>query len=218
MITMIRDKNRFTFPITPTEFKYTIANEVDTFTVMSGDERSGATIKKLKQVTFSAIFPRGWQDIWETGKETVKYKSPEQAIKLLEQWIKKPVYVNFDSLWSKTLKLLTMDVTYKDGQNNAYIDFTLVEYFPVKVVSYSNTKQLLKPGVVITKSAKSRPNASGKSSKKNNKKSSSKKKKSKTKAKSDKKKDSKSKNDNAKGSFDYIAQKNKVSSTISSKK
>ncbi len=213
MLTMIRDKNRITFPLTPAEIQITTGNEVDTFTTVTGTERSGKATTKLRRVSFTAILPRAWEQLWETGKETIKYKSPEQLFKLLEEWKKKPVLVNFDSLWSCTLKLENMEATYRDGQGNLHVNFSLVEYSPVKIVTYSNTKQLLKPGVVITKSAKSRPNTSGKDSKKNKKKDSKKKKSSKKKKDKDKKDDP-----NAKGSFDYIGQKNKISSTVSSKK
>ncbi|MNF16152.1 hypothetical protein D3C80_2190510 [compost metagenome] len=70
----------------------------------------------------------------------------------------------------------------------------------MKIVSYSNTQQLLKPGVIITKSSKSRPNTTGKTDKKNET------------AKSDKQKkaEEKAAADNAKGNFDYLAQKERI--------
>ncbi|MDO7908424.1 hypothetical protein Q5741_18650 [Paenibacillus sp. JX-17] len=220
MLTMIRDKNRFTFPITPEEIQITNANEVDSFTVITGEEKTGKRLtSKLKRVSFSVIFPRAWKDIWETGKETVKYKSPEQAWKLMEQWMKKPVVINFESLFSQTMWFESMEGVYKDGQANLHMTMTLVEFSPVEIVSYSNTKQLLKPGVIITKASKSRPNTTAKASKKDKKKKSTKAKKA-----SDKKKKNSSKKaskaaakaaaDNAKGAFDYTGQQKKISSKI----
>lgn len=38
MLTMIRDKNRFAFPITPAEIQITSSNEIDSFVVITGEE------------------------------------------------------------------------------------------------------------------------------------------------------------------------------------
>lgn len=202
MLTMIRDKNRFTFPITPAEIQITSSNEVETFTVITGKEKTNKRLtSKLKRVSFSVIFPRHWNELWEKGKETITYKSPEQAWKLMEQWKAKPVVINFESLFSQTMWFESFEATYKDGQANLHISFNFVEFDPVKIVSYSNTQQLLKPGVIITKSSKSRPNTSGKADKKNDK------------EKSDKQKaaEAKAAADNATGSFNYLAQKERIS-------
>lgn len=85
----------------------------------------------------------------------------------MEEWKLKPVVINFESLFSQTMWFESFEATYKDGQANLHITFNFVEFNPVKIVSYSNTKQLLKPGVIITKSSKSRPNTTGKTDKKN---------------------------------------------------
>lgn len=168
MLTMIRDKNRFTFPITPAEIQIISSNEVDSFVVITGEEKTSKRLtSKLKRVSFSTLFPRVWEELWETGKETVAYQSPEQAWKLMEEWKLKPVVINFESLFSQTMWFESFEATYKDGQANLHITFNFVEFNPVKIVSYSNTKQLLKPGVIITKSSKSRPNTTGKTDKKN---------------------------------------------------
>ncbi|KTD88184.1 hypothetical protein [Paenibacillus etheri] len=201
MLTMIRDKNRFTFPITPAEIQITSSNEIDSFVVITGEEKTSKRLtSKLKRVSFSVIFPRAWEKLWETGKETVVYQSPEQAWKLMEEWKLKPVVINFESLFSQTMWFESIEATYKDGQANLHISFNFVEFNPVKIVSYSNTKQLLKPGVIITKSSKSRPNTTGKTDSKN-----------KTK-KSDKQKKAEAKTaaDNKKGNFDYLAQKERI--------
>ncbi|GGF82647.1 hypothetical protein GCM10010912_29700 [Paenibacillus albidus] len=205
---MIRDKNRFTFPITPAEIQITSSNEIDSFTVITGQEKTTKRLtSKLMRVSFSAIFPRAWEELWETGKETVKYQSPEQAWKLMEQWKAKPVVINFESLFSQTMWFESMEATYKEGQANLHIQFQFVEFDPVKIVSYSNTKQLLKPGVIITKSSKSRPNTTGKTDKKNDKKKSEKSKKADEKQKKSEEKDAAA---NAKGNFDYLAQKERI--------
>lgn len=201
MLTMIRDKNRFTFPITPAEIQITSSNEIDSFTVITGEEKTSKRLtSKLKRVSFSVIFPRAWEELWERGKETVAYQSPEQAWKLMEEWKAKPVVINFESLFSQTMWFESMEATYKDGQANLHIAFIFVEFDPVKIVSYSNTQQLLKPGVIITKSSKSRPNTTGKTDSKNEK------------AKSDKQKKAEAKTaaDNAKGNFDYLTQKERI--------
>ncbi|MEK3747855.1 hypothetical protein NYE25_06395 [Paenibacillus sp. FSL E2-8871] len=201
MLTMIRDKNRFTFPITPAEIQITSSNEIDSFVVITGEEKTSKRLtSKLKRVSFSVIFPRAWEELWETGKETVAYQSPEQAWKLMEEWKLKPVVINFESLFSQTMWFESFEATYKDGQANLHISFNFVEFNPVKIVSYSNTKQLLKPGVIITKSSKSRPNTTGKKDSKN-----------KTK-KSDKQKKAEAKiaADNKKGNFNYLAQKERI--------
>lgn len=170
MLTMIRDKNRFTFPITPAEIQITSSNEVETFVVITGREKTSKRLtSKLKRVSFSVIFPRSWEELWETGKETVAYQSPEQAWKLMEQWKAKQVVINFESLFSQTMWFESFEATYKDGKANLHINFNFVEYDPVKIVSYSNAKQLLKRSVIITKSSKSRPNTTGKTDKKNKK-------------------------------------------------
>lgn len=210
MLTMIRDKNRFTFPITPEEIQITTSNEVDSFTVITGQERTAKRLtSKLKRVSFSAIFPREWSEMWEKGKETVTYQSPEQAWKLMEEWKLKPVVINFESLFSQTMWIENIDAVYKDGQANLHATFSLVEYSPVQIISYSNTKQLLKPGVIITKSAKSRPNTTGKTAKKDQKKKSAKAK------KAEQKKADKKAKDNAKGDFDYIGtQKARISNKL----
>ncbi|MRN56845.1 hypothetical protein [Paenibacillus monticola] len=201
MLTMIRDKNRFTFPITPAEIQITSSNEVETFTVITGEEKTGKRLtSKLKRVSFSVIFPRAWEELWETGKETVIYQSPEQAWKLMEEWKAKPVVINFESLFSQTMWFESMEGTYKDGQANLHLTFNFVEFDPVKIVSYSNTKQLLKPGVIITKSSKSRPNTTGKTDKKNNT----------VKSEKVKKAEAKTAAANAKGDFDYLAQKERI--------
>ncbi|MBN6186307.1 hypothetical protein JQN58_04820 [Aneurinibacillus sp. BA2021] len=201
MLALAQAKNRFTFPLTPEEIQIQSGNEIETFTVITGEEKTGKPVSKAKRVSFTAIFPRSWQEIWEKGTETVKYQSPEQALKLLEQWKAKPVVVIFENLFSQTMWMENIEPTYKDGQANLHISFTFVEYKPIKIVSYSNTKQLLKPGLIITKSSKSRPNPSGKESKKD------KKKDKKGKDKKDKKKE------NVVGSFDYGMQKNRISTT-----
>ncbi|MEK4853892.1 hypothetical protein NST04_28915 [Paenibacillus sp. FSL H7-0756] len=209
MLTMIRDKNRFTFPITPAEIQITSSNEIDSFTVITGEEKTSKRLtSKLKRVSFSVIFPRRWNDLWEKGKETITYKSPEQAWKLMEEWKAKPVVINFESLFSQTMWFETMEATYKDGQANLHIAFTFVEFDPVKIVSYSNTQQLLKPGVIITKSSKSRPNTTGQTDKKNQNKKSDKQKKAEAKAAAD----------NAKGNFDYLSQKERILDKTSTQK
>ncbi|ETT45702.1 hypothetical protein C162_20251 [Paenibacillus sp. FSL R7-269] len=209
MLTMIRDKNRFTFPITPAEIQITSSNEIDSFTVITGEEKTSKRLtSKLKRVSFSVIFPRRWNDLWEKGKETITYKSPEQAWKLMEEWKAKPVVINFESLFSQTMWFESMEATYKDGQANLHIAFTFVEFDPVKIVSYSNTQQLLKPGVIITKSSKSRPNTTGQTDKKNQNKKSDKQKKAEAKAAAD----------NAKGNFDYLSQKERILDKTSTQK
>ncbi|MEK3762681.1 hypothetical protein MKZ07_30320 [Paenibacillus sp. FSL P4-0338] len=206
---MIRDKNRFTFPITPAEIQITSSNEIDSFTVITGEEKTSKRLtSKLKRVSFSVIFPRRWNDLWEKGKETITYKSPEQAWKLMEEWKAKPVVINFESLFSQTMWFESMEATYKDGQANLHIAFTFVEFDPVKIVSYSNTQQLLKPGVIITKSSKSRPNTTGQTDKKNQNKKSDKQKKAEAKAAAD----------NAKGNFDYLSQKERILDKTSTQK
>ncbi|WP_340394927.1 hypothetical protein [Paenibacillus sp. FSL E2-0177] len=208
MLTMIRDKNRFTFPITPAEIQIISSNEVDSFVVITGEEKTSKRLtSKLKRVSFSTLFPRVWEELWETGKETVAYQSPEQAWKLMEEWKLKPVVINFESLFSQTMWFESFEATYKDGQANLHITFNFVEFNPVKIVSYSNTKQLLKPGVIITKSSKSRPNTTGKTDKKNKTKKNEKSKKAEEKKKKNEEKKSTA---NAKGTFDYLAQKERI--------
>ncbi|OMF48722.1 hypothetical protein [Paenibacillus peoriae] len=213
MLALSQGKIRLTFPITPAEIQITGGNEVETFTVITGQERTGKPVSKVKRVSFSAILPRGWEDIWETdSKQTVTYKTPEITWKLLEQWKGKPVVLNFENLFSQTMLLEGMDQTYKDGQGNLHGNYSFVEYKPVKIVSYSNSKQVLKPGTVITKSSKSRPNTSGKKDKKNDKKKNDKKKKAKDKSK-------KAKEDpNARGAFDYTGSKKRISDKVSKAK
>lgn len=200
MLALSQGAIRLTFPITPAEIQITSGNEVETFTVITGQERTGNPVSKAKRVSFTTILPRGWEEIWETSeKQTVTYKSPEITWKLLEEWKSKPVILNFEELFSQTMLFEGMDLTYKDGQGNLHVNFSLVEYKPVKIVSYSNSKQLLKPGVIITKAAKSRPNTSNKTDKKNEK------------SKSAKAKAAEKKVDaNAKGDFDYISQKKRI--------
>lgn len=200
MLALAQIDNRFTFPLTPPEIQIQFGNEIETFTVITGDERTSKPVSKAKRVSFTAIFPRFWQEIWETGTETIKYESPEQALKLLEQWKFKPVVVIFDTLFSQTMWMENIEPTYKDGQANLHINFTFVEYKPVKIVTYSNTKQLLKPGVIITKPSKSRPNTTSKTTKK---------KETKKTTTSNKKKE----DPNKKGAFDYTAQRNRISAT-----
>ncbi|MCM3699188.1 hypothetical protein [Paenibacillus macerans] len=200
MLALSQGAIRLTFPITPAEIQITSGNEVETFTVVTGQERTGNPVSKAKRVSFTTILPRGWEEIWETSeKQTVTYKTPEVTWKLLEEWKAKPVILNFEEMFSQTMLLEGMDLTYKDGQGNLHVNFSLVEYKPVKIVSYSNSKQLLKPGVIITKAAKSRPNTTNKKDKKNQ-----------------KKKDAKAKaaenkvNANAKGEFDYLTLKERI--------
>lgn len=213
MLALSQGKIRLTFPITPAEIQITSGNEVETFTVITGQERTGKPVSKLKRVSFSSILPRGWEQIWETdSKQTVAYKTPEVTWKLLEQWKGKPVVLNFENLFSQTMLFENMEHTYKDGQGNLHFTYSFVEYKPVKIVSYSNSKQVLKPGTVITKSSKSRPNTSGKKDKKNKKKKDDKKKKANDKSK-------KAKEDpNAKGSFDYTSSKKRISDKVSKAK
>ncbi|WP_433943363.1 hypothetical protein [Paenibacillus sp. SN-8-1] len=202
MLALTQKGQRFTFPITPTEIQIQSGNQIDTFTVITGDERTGKLTSKAKRVSFLAIFPRAWEEIWENSGSipSIAYQSPEQALKLLEKWKGDHVGVLFEDLIAKTMLLENIDGTYKDGQGNLHTNFTFVENKPVKIVSYSNTKQLLKPGVIITKASKSRPNTSSKTSKKNQKK-----------KKTTKKKTTKKKaNPNQKGAFDYTAQKSKI--------
>ncbi|WP_255319925.1 hypothetical protein [Paenibacillus amylolyticus] len=179
---------------------------MDTFNVITGQERTGKPTAKLQRVSFTAILPREWRELWETDKkQTVMYKRPETTWQLLEKWKPKPVVINFEELFSQTMLIENMEIVYKDGQGNIHITMTLVEHKPVKIISYSNTKQLLKPGVIITKSSKSRPNTTSKKDKKD------KTKKSKDKKKSEDKKKStaaaKDAADNVTGAFDYTGQK-----------
>lgn len=209
MLAMSQGAIRLTFPITPAEIQITTGNNVDTFSVITGQERTGKPSAKLQRVSFSTILPREWRDLWETDKkQTVTYKRPETTWQLLEKWKPKPVVLNFEELFSQAMLIETMDIVYKDGQGNIHITMTLVEHKPVKIVSYSNTKQLLKPGVIITKASKSRPNTTAKSDKKN------KKKKSEKQKKAEDKKKSKEAADNAKGAFDYTAQRRKISDAL----
>lgn len=207
MLALSQGAIRLTFPITPAEVQITSGNEVETFTVITGQERSGNPVSKVKRVSFSTILPRGWEEIWEKSeKQTVTYKSPEITWKLLEEWKGKPVVLNFEELFSQTMLFESMELVYKDGQGNLHVNFSLVEYKPVKIVSYSNSKQLLKPGVIISKSAKSRPNTTNKKDKKNKKK------------KGEKASKAEKKNPNAKGDFDYVGQKNRIDAKVSSAK
>lgn len=215
MLALSQGKIRLTFPITPAEIQITSGNEVEVFTVITGQERTGKPVSKAKRVSFSTILPRQWKNIWEKdSKQTVTYKTPETTWKLLEQWKAKPVVLNFENLFSQTMIIENMEKTYKDGQGNLHVTFSFVESKPVKIVSYSNTKQLLKPGVIITKSSKSRPNTTGKKDKKNKKNTSKKAKKAKDKSKKAKDKAK----DNAKGSFNYSSQKSRISSKNASVK
>lgn len=226
MLAMSQGSIRLTFPITPEEIQITIGNEVDTFTVITGKEKTGKPVAKLQRVSFMAILPREWRHLWEIDKkQTVTYKRPETTWKLLEKWKPKPVVLNFEELFSQTMYIENMDLVYKDGQGNIYATISLIEYDPVKIISYSNTKQLLKPGVIITKSSKSRANTTSKSSKKNQRKKTTAKKKAENKKKSNtaKKKTtssstSSSSSGSSTGSFDYISQRNKISSSIAKAK
>ncbi|MHA2856930.1 hypothetical protein ACXZ7E_23215 [Paenibacillus lautus] len=212
MLAMSQGAIRLTFPITPAEIQITTGNNVDAFSVITGQERTGKPTAKLQRVSFSTILPREWRDLWETDKkQTVTYKRPETTWQLLEKWKPKPVVLNFEELFSQTMLIENMDIVYKDGQGNIHITMTLIEHKPVKIISYSNTKQLLKPGVIITKASKSRPNTTAKSDKKNKKKSSDKKKKTEDKKKSKAAKDAA---DNATGAFDYTAQRKKISEAL----
>ncbi|MGR6764635.1 hypothetical protein ACU1JV_22805 [Paenibacillus sp. T2-29] len=106
MLALSQGKIRLTFPITPAEIQITSGNEVETFTVITGQERTGKPVSKVKRVSFSAILPRYWEEIWETdSKQTVTYKTPEVTWKLLEQWKGKPVVLNFENLFSQTMLL-----------------------------------------------------------------------------------------------------------------
>jgi len=211
MLALSQGKIRLTFPITPTEIQITSGNEVEVFTVIIGQERTGKPVSKVNRVSFSIILPRQWENIWEKdSKQTVTYKTPETTWNLVEQWKAKPVVLNFENLFSQTMIIENMEKTYKDGQGNLHATLSFVENKPVKIVSYSNTKQLLKPGVIITKSSKSRPNTTGKKDAKNKKKTSEKAKKAKDKSKKAK--------DNAKGSFNYSDQKSRISSKNASVK
>lgn len=166
MLAMSQGAIRLTFPITPAEVKITTGNDVDTFNVITGQERTGKPTAKLQRVSFTAILPREWRELWETDKkQTVTYKRPETTWQLLEKWKPKPVVINFEELFSQTMLIENMEIVYKDGQGNIHITISLVEHKPVKIISYSNTKQLLKPGVIITKSSKSRPNTTSKKDK-----------------------------------------------------
>ncbi|UOK65368.1 hypothetical protein MT997_14085 [Paenibacillus sp. OVF10] len=217
MLAMSQGAIRLTFPITPAEVQITTGNDVDTFNVITGQERTGKPTAKLQRVSFTAILPREWRELWETDKkQTVTYKRPETTWQLLEKWKPKPVVINFEELFSQTMLIENMEIVYKDGQGNIHITMALVEHKPVKIISYSNTKQLLKPGVIITKSSKSRPNTTSKKDKKD------KTKKSKDKKKSEDKKKStaaaKDAAENATGAFDYTGQKNKISAAVNKAK
>lgn len=208
MLALSHGTTRMTFPITPTEISIVAGNSVDTFNVITGDERTGKPVSKVKRVSFTAILPRYWREMWEKDpKQTVTYKTPEVTWKLLEKWKKKPVVLNFENLFSRTMLMESMECTYKDGQGNLHMSLVLIEYKPVKIVSYSNSKQMLKPGTIITKASKSRPNTTGKASRKNQKD---------TKGKGKGKKSEKG--STAKGDFDYIAQKRRIASKIKSVK
>lgn len=208
MLALAQINNRFTFPLTPAEIQIQLGNEIETFTVITGEEKTSKPVSKAKRVSFTAIFPRYWQEIWEKGTETIKYESPEQVLKLLDQWKQKAIVVIFDTLFSQTMWLETMEATYKDGQGNLHVSFTFVEYKPIKIMTYSNTKQILKPGVIITKPSKGRANTTNKKSKKDEKK--------------DKKKDKKKKDDKKKkssasvpNSLDFASQqKDRINNTL----
>jgi|GEM_PF-2169401 len=217
MLAMSQGKIRLTFPITPAEIQVTSGNDVDTFNNILGQERTGKPTAKLQRVSFTTILPREWRELWETDKkQTVTYKRPETTWQLLEKWKPKPIVINFEELFSQTMLIENMEIVYKDGQGNIHITIGLVQHKPVKIISYSNTKQLLKPGVIITKASKSRPNTTSKKDKKD------KTKKSKDKKKSEDKKKSttaaKDAADNATGAFDYTGQKNKISAAVNKAK
>lgn len=213
MLAMSQGSTRLTFPITPAEVQITTGNDVDSFNVITGQERTGKPTAKLQRVSFSAILPREWREIWETDKkQTVTYKRPETTWQLLEKWKPKPVVLNFEELFSTTMLIENMEIVYKDGQGNIHMTMTLVEYKPVKIISYSNTKQLLKPGVIITKASKSRPNTTSKSGKKDDKKKTTTKKKVAAKKKSTAA--AKDAADNATGSFDYTGRKNDIAAAM----
>ncbi|AMA74017.1 MULTISPECIES: hypothetical protein [Aneurinibacillus] len=211
MLALAQGNHRFRFPLTTAEFQVQMGNEIETFTIITGEEMtSKKPVSKAKRVSFQVIVPRRWEEIWESGTETIKYKSPEQFIELMDQWKGRPVVVLFYSVFSKTMLIENIEVTYKDGQGNLHVTLSFVEYKPVKIVTYSNTKQLLKPGLVITKPAKSRANTTTKKPKKNERKNKDKKKNNTNK---DKKKDKK-KEESKMGNFDYAAQKKRMSQTI----
>lgn len=209
MLAMSQGAIRLTFPITPAEVQITTGNDVDSFNVITGQERTGKPTAKLQRVSFSTILPREWRELWETDKkQTITYKRPETTWQLLEKWKPKPVVLNFEELFSQTMLIENMEIVYKDGQGNIHITMSLVQHKPVKIISYSNTKQLLKPGVIITKASKSRPNTTSKTDKKDDKKKSTAKKKAEDKKKSTAA--AKDAADNATGAFDYTGRKNKI--------
>lgn len=212
MIAIAQLNNRFTFPISPPEYQGSFGNEIETFTNIEGEEKTKLLSSKLERLSFSSIFPRQWKEMWEKGTETIAYYDPEKALDLLKQWKKNPVVVIIDSYFSKTMWIENVEKTYKDGQMNVYFTISFVEYNPVQTVTYSNSKQLLKPGVIITRQAKGRANTTSKTSKKNQQPS-------KVKKTTNQKKGSSGKNE--KGQFDYIgqiAQQKRISNKIQSVK
>lgn len=193
MVTLLCNGLVFTFPISPAEYRIQIGNEIETFTNIEGEEKTKLLAQKVERLSFSSIFPRQWQEMWE-GPE---YTDPEQGLKKLRVWKRLPMVVKIDDVFNKTMLLENVDGGYRDGQMNVHFTVSFVEYNPVQTVTYSNTKQMLKPGVIITRQAKGRANTTSKTSKKNQQKSKS--------DKSSNKKSSSSKN--AKGEFDYIKQR-----------
>jgi hypothetical protein len=196
VIAIAQGNNRFTLPISAPSYQMQFGNEIETFTNIEGEEKSKLLSKKLKRLSFSSVIPRYWQEIWERGTETVAYESPEQALKILEEWSAKPVVVIIDDVYAKTMLIENVEPTYQDGQMNLHFNISFVEYNPVKTITYSNSKQLLKPGVIITRQAKGRANTSNKSSKKNQTK----------KDKNKGKTSSKASDKNKKGAFDFLGQ------------
>jgi hypothetical protein len=163
MIQITRKGVTFEFPVTPAEIQMKIANNIESFATLDRLIKNYLASKDVESLSFSSIFPRQWKNIWE-GKS---YKNPEKAIELLKSWRGGEISLKIGNYYRKTMLLESFEPTYKDGQMNVHFSISFIEYRPLQIVKASTSKQLLKPGIIVTKTASSRPNTTGKSSNKN---------------------------------------------------
>ncbi len=161
----LQGQYRLTFPITPAEISFRgFGSEIETQTSITLESRHQLSSLRPKAISFEFVLPGNLQS---ELIEVEGYQGPRPWLQGLERLTGKPVLVTIDELdlaWNVL-------VGPCDGKfTGIHADFTgsieLPLFIKEEFVTWTNAKQLLIPGTIVSKQVKQRPNTTGKVTKK----------------------------------------------------
>ncbi len=159
-------KYRLTFPVTPGEIRINgYGNDIETNTTIILTSKSSISAARLRSISFDFFLPG---DVESPLLEVDRYEGPRPWLKGLESISWTEVLLTIDELdlyWNVLIGPVDGRITGRNGDYFGTIELPI--FVKNEFVSWSNSKELLKPDSIITKQSSTRPNTSGKSAKKN---------------------------------------------------